>query len=86
MLRHEIVGEVMEFGSEVKKFKVGDIVGVGGLVGSCGECFCCNSNMENYCNVRIATYNGIYKDGSPTQGGYSSAMVVRQKYDKIYQT
>lgn len=34
--RHEVLGEVMEFGSEVKKFKVGDIVGFGGLVGSCG--------------------------------------------------
>ncbi|KAJ0096388.1 hypothetical protein Patl1_28612 [Pistacia atlantica] len=80
VLGHEVVGEVMELGSKVKKFKVGDIVGVGGLVGSCGECFCCISNMENYCNGRIPTYNGIYKDGSPTQGGYSSAMVVHQKF------
>ncbi|KAK3221676.1 hypothetical protein Dsin_008701 [Dipteronia sinensis] len=47
---HEVVGEVVELGSEVKKFKVGDIVGVGCLVGSCGECLYCNSNLENYCN------------------------------------
>ena len=78
--RHEVVGEVVELGSEVKKFRVGDMVGVGCIVGSCGECFSCKSNIEQYCNNRIFTYNGTYKDGRPTQGGFSSAMVVHQKY------
>lgn len=77
---HEVVGEVVELGSEVKKFRVGDVVGVGCIVGSCGECFSCKSNIEQYCNNRIFTYNGTYKDGRPTQGGFSSAMVVHQKF------
>ncbi|KAK7815068.1 putative cinnamyl alcohol dehydrogenase 7/8 [Quercus suber] len=80
---HEVVGEVVELGSEVKKFRVGDVVGVGCIVGSCGECFSCKSNIEQYCNNRIFTYNGTYKDGRPTQGGFSSAMVVHQKSDKV---
>ncbi|KAK9284439.1 hypothetical protein L1049_023612 [Liquidambar formosana] len=77
---HEVVGEVVELGSEVKKFKIGDMVGVGCIVGSCGECLSCKSNIDQYCNNRIFTYNGIYKDGRPTQGGFSSAMVVHQRF------
>ncbi|KAJ8638426.1 hypothetical protein MRB53_012693 [Persea americana] len=46
------------------------------IVGSCGECSLCTSNIEQYCSNRIFTYNGIYKDGIPTQGGFSSAIVV----------
>ncbi|KAL8245850.1 hypothetical protein R6Q59_007066 [Mikania micrantha] len=77
---HEVVGKVMEVGSEVTKFVVGDIVGVGCMVGSCGECLCCKTNREQYCNNMVFTYNAIYKDGSFTQGGFSSAMVVHQNY------
>lgn len=77
---HEVVGGIMELGSEVKKLKIGELVGVGCIVGSCGDCLLCKSNMENYCNNRIFTYNGIYKDGRPTQGGYSSAMVVHHRF------
>ncbi|KAI9165773.1 hypothetical protein LWI28_020141 [Acer negundo] len=77
---HEVVGEVVELGTEVKKFKVGDIVGVGCLVGSCGECLYCDSNLENYCNDRLFSYTGINKDGTCTQGGSSSAKVVHQNW------
>ncbi|XP_068655223.1 cinnamyl alcohol dehydrogenase 1-like [Aristolochia californica] len=77
---HEVVGVVVELGSEVTKFRVGQLVGVGCIVGSCGECSSCNFNLEQYCNSRIFTYNGVYKDGKPTQGGYSSAMVVHHKF------
>ncbi|XP_058081226.1 probable cinnamyl alcohol dehydrogenase [Magnolia sinica] len=77
---HEVVGEVVEVGPEVKKIKVGDLVGVGCIIGSCGECSSCKSNLEQYCSNRIFTYNGIYKDGKPTQGGYATAMVVHQKF------
>ena len=74
-----MAGEVVELGSEVKKFSLGDKFGVGCIVGSCGECLPCKSNSEQYCNSRIFTHGGIYNDGTPTQGGYSSAMVVNQK-------
>src|SRR5690554_4519015 len=39
---HEIAGTVAEVGSEVTKFAVGDRVGVGCMVNSCGECAQCD--------------------------------------------
>ncbi|PON35343.1 Alcohol dehydrogenase superfamily, zinc-type [Parasponia andersonii] len=77
---HEVVGEIAELGSEVKIFRVGDKVGVGCIIGSCGECSSCKSNKENYCTNKIFTVNGTYQDGTPTHGGFSSAMVVHQKF------
>ncbi|KAL5556922.1 hypothetical protein UlMin_039158 [Ulmus minor] len=77
---HEIVGEVVELGSEVKKFKVGDKVGVGCIVYACGDCPSCKSNMEQYCAKTIPTVNGIFEDGTPTRGGFSSAMAVHQRF------
>ncbi|KAF5207473.1 Cinnamyl alcohol dehydrogenase [Thalictrum thalictroides] len=77
---HEVVGEVLEVGSDVTKYKVGDVVGVGALVGSCRQCNPCKSNIEQYCNKRIWSYNDVYTDGKPTQGGFAGAMVVDQKF------
>nr|UQB59828.1 CAD-1 [Fagopyrum tataricum] len=77
---HEVVGEVLEVGSGVTKFKVGDRVGVGILVGSCGSCHPCTTEEEQYCNKKIWNYNDVYTDGLPTQGGFSSAVVVNQKF------
>ncbi|EXB59533.1 putative cinnamyl alcohol dehydrogenase [Morus notabilis] len=72
---HEVVGEVVELGSEVKKLKVGDKVGVGCIIWACGKCCSCKSNLEQYCSQKIFTVNGTYEDGTPTHGGFSSAMV-----------
>lgn len=69
----------MEVGSEVNKFKLGDKVGDGCIISSCGKCLSCNSNNEQYCNERVFTYGAVNKDGTPTHGGFSSAMVVHQK-------
>ncbi|KAF4364646.1 hypothetical protein G4B88_028569 [Cannabis sativa] len=77
---HEVVGEVEELGSEVKKFRVGDRVGVGCIIGSCGKCSSCKSNNEHYCADRIFTTGGTYPDGAPTHGGFSSTMVVHQAF------
>src|SRR3954449_13385178 len=69
---HEIVGVVAEVGSEVTLHQVGDRVGVGCRVISCGECENCLAGMEQYClKGNIQTYNGVDVDGSITQGGYS---------------
>src|SRR5688500_16226358 len=38
---HEIVGKITKIGSEVSKFKVGDLAGVGCIVDSCGTCESC---------------------------------------------
>ncbi len=79
---HEIVGKVIKTGSEVSKFKVGDIAGVGCLVDSCRTCSYCQKGLEQYCkNGNVATYNSTDKrDGTNTYGGYSSAIVVPQEF------
>ncbi|XP_015057097.1 8-hydroxygeraniol dehydrogenase-like [Solanum pennellii] len=77
---HEVVGVVTEVGSRVEKFKIGDKVGVGCLVGSCRKCENCDNDLENYCPDQIMTYNGIYTDGTPTYGGYSDIMVTNEDY------
>ncbi|KAL2457782.1 Cinnamyl alcohol dehydrogenase 4 [Forsythia ovata] len=77
---HEVIGEVVEVGSEVTKFRVGEVVGVGCLVGCCGNCHPCKSEIEQYCNKKIWSYNDVYTDGNPTQGGFASATVVNQKF------
>lgn len=79
--RHEIVGEVTEVGSKVTKVKVGDRVGLGGVVGACHDCENCNNNLEIYCPKMILTYGGNkYHDGTVTYGGYSDSMVANERY------
>ena len=79
---HEIAGIVTEVGPEVTKFKVGDRVGVGCFVDSCRQCPSCLAGEEQYCTNpgMIGTYNGVGRDGEPTQGGYSGAIVVDENY------
>ena len=79
---HEIAGIVAEIGSAVTKFKVGDRVGVGCFVDSCRECKNCRAGVEQYCTGggMVGTYNGVGKDGQPTQGGYSGSIVVDENY------
>ncbi|KAL2241103.1 UNVERIFIED_CONTAM: 8-hydroxygeraniol dehydrogenase [Sesamum indicum] len=77
---HEIVGIVTEVGSKVKKFKVGNKVGVGCLVGSCRQCDLCDRDLENYCAKQILTYSMPYYDGTITQGGYSDIMVADEHF------
>ncbi|CAJ1506943.1 NAD(P)-dependent alcohol dehydrogenase [Mycolicibacter sp. MU0102] len=79
---HEIAGVVTAVGSEVTKFKVGDRVGVGCFVDSCRECANCQAGLEQYCTGggMVGTYAGVGRDGQPTQGGYSGAIVVDENY------
>ncbi|CAK9156013.1 unnamed protein product [Ilex paraguariensis] len=77
---HELVGIVTEVGGKVHKFKIGDKVGVGCMVGSCNSCDSCANDLENYCPKMIQTYTGIYHDGTPTQGGYSDIMVANEQF------
>jgi D-arabinose 1-dehydrogenase-like Zn-dependent alcohol dehydrogenase len=78
--RHEIVGVVTEVGSKVQKFKVGDNVGVGCMVGACRSCGDCSNNLENYCPKMILTYGSKYYDGTTTYGGYSDIMVADEHF------
>src|SRR4051812_20888887 len=78
---HEIVGRVTRVGASVKKFKVGDLAGVGCMVDSCRECNSCKDGEEQYCDRgNVLTYNSRYKDGTPTYGGYSTQIVCDEAF------
>ena len=79
---HEIVGRVSRVGASVQSFKRGDLAGVGTFVDSCRKCASCLAGLENYCEEgNSQTYNGYERDmKTPTYGGYSSQIVVDEKY------
>ncbi len=79
---HEIVGHVTAVGAEVTKFKVGDHVGVGVIVDSCGECEACKAGFENYCRKdNVGTYNSRdLVTGDTTFGGYATSIVVDEDF------
>lgn len=80
---HEIVGRVTAVGSDVTKFQVGDIAGVGCMVDSCGECHSCREGEEQYCETTgfVGTYNGPDPVlGGHTFGGYSDHIVVDEGF------
>ncbi|WP_313384933.1 NAD(P)-dependent alcohol dehydrogenase [Chishuiella sp.] len=79
---HEIIGRIKEIGSEVTKFKVGDLVGVGCMVESCQDCHPCEEGLEQYCEKgNTMTYNSTNsKHGGVTYGGYSENIVVEEKF------
>lgn len=92
---HEVVGRVTRIGDGVTKHAVGDIVGIGCMIDSCGQCSPCKDGDENYCegpNSWLATYNGPFVpaakalDGGNmygrdnTYGGYSTSYTVREDF------
>lgn len=78
---HEIVGRVSAVGAQVTKFKVGDLVGVGCMVDSCGHCSSCHEGEEQFCeNGFTGTYNGPLFGGENTYGGYSQSIVVKESF------
>jgi uncharacterized zinc-type alcohol dehydrogenase-like protein len=78
---HEIVGTVTEVGPEVTLHKVGDRVGVGCMVDSCRECENCLAGEQQYClKGNTGTYASVDRDGTITQGGYSTHIVVVEDF------
>lgn len=77
---HEIAGIVSAVGSEVTKYQVGDRVGVGCMVNSCGKCEACLSGEEQFCRRTVWTYNSRLPDGTVTYGGYSQQIVVEEGF------
>jgi uncharacterized zinc-type alcohol dehydrogenase-like protein len=81
---HELVGKVTKVGNAVKGFKVGDLAGVGCMVGSCRTCASCKDGLEQYCDVgaTIFSYNSPDPDfpGKTTYGGYTTHIVVDEHF------
>lgn len=90
---HEVVGRVTRVGPAVRRHAVGDLVGVGCMIDSCGQCESCQQGDQNYClapNSWLATYNGPMQPKSKvgeniygvdnTFGGYSNMLVVKEDF------
>ncbi|MEM3542443.1 MAG: zinc-dependent alcohol dehydrogenase family protein [Candidatus Methanomethylicia archaeon] len=73
ILGHQVLGEVVEVGSEVKSELKGRIFGVPWLYWSCGKCKYCLNGFENLC--RNALFTGYSVDG-----GYSEYMIAKASY------
>ena len=79
---HEIVGKVTKVGKNADKFKIGDYVGVGCMVDSCGTCQACKDGFEQQCeNETVWTYNSVdpHTKGL-TFGGYSDRITVNKRF------
>jgi len=83
---HELSGVVAAVGSAVTKFRVGDHAGVGCFVDSCLECDACLKGEDHTCKKQVGTYNGkdqngrAVQEGGYTLGGYTSKMVVHERF------
>lgn len=82
---HELAGVVVAVGSGVSEFAIGDHVGVGCMVDSCGVCHECSAGFEQYCEVGpTMTYGSkvpeTFEPTGLTQGGYSTATVVNKGF------
>ncbi|MDR1800458.1 MAG: alcohol dehydrogenase catalytic domain-containing protein [Lachnospiraceae bacterium] len=69
---HEFSGEVVEVGKDVKKLKVGDLVGIESMHW-CGECDACRRGMFNQCKE-------LEEPGLTYDGGFAEYAVVHSKY------
>jgi propanol-preferring alcohol dehydrogenase len=70
---HEIIGVVIEKGSGVDRFALGDRVGVPWLGWTCGVCAFCRTGRENLCD--LARFTGYQIDG-----GFAEYAVADQRY------
>lgn len=73
ILGHEIVGTVVALGDGVRRFRLGDRVGVPWLGYTCGECRYCRKDQENLCER--AGFTGYTLDG-----GYAEYTVAYEQY------
>merc|ERR1711936_804973 len=83
---HELAGVVTWVGRKVTKVKVGDHVGVGCMVDSCGDCKFCQDGEEQFCPTMVSTYAGDPQHGNyltesgHTHGGYSAKHTVPERF------
>lgn len=85
---HELAGVCTRVGVNVTKFVIGDHVGVGCMVDSCMECERCIAGEEQRCKQQVQTYGAFDVSGRAAQvptgrqtiGGYTSVMVVHERF------
>lgn len=79
---HEIVGRITQAGTEVTKFKAGDLAAIGCIVDSCGHCHQCHEGEEQFCeNGWTVVFNAPDKiSGGRTYGGFSEKIVAKADY------
>jgi propanol-preferring alcohol dehydrogenase len=70
---HEVIGEVVGLGSGVRRFELGDRVGIAWLRGTCGQCRWCRTGAENLCPEAVFT-------GWDADGGYAEYAVAPAAY------
>ncbi len=70
---HQVVGQVIEKGADVTKFKIGDRAGVAWIYASCGTCEFCINGLDNLCPDFRAT-------GRDAHGGYAEYMKIHENY------
>jgi len=70
---HEVVGKIVEIGSNVTKFKVGERVGITPLLSSCLDCQYCNDGKEYLCEKMDVT-------GESLKGGYTEYITVSEDF------
>lgn len=79
---HEIVGKITQIGTEVTKFKLGDLAAIGCIVDSCGHCEHCHNSEEMFCESGwTVVFNSPDKHlGGKTYGGFSEQIVADANY------
>ena len=79
---HEIIGKVVQVGSQVTRLKVGQLAAVGCIVDSCGECEYCKAGLEQFCEKGMTVVFGSPDKylGGHTYGGFSESIVVDEHY------
>jgi len=70
---HEVVGEVVEVGEGVTKFRVGEHAGISPLLESCQRCDYCTEGKENLCEDSEIL-------GETLKGGYSEYVTVAEDF------
>ena len=70
---HEVVGKIIEIGDKVKKFRIGDRVGITPLLKSCMNCIYCNEGKEYLCENNEIT-------GETLRGGYTEFINASENF------
>jgi propanol-preferring alcohol dehydrogenase len=70
---HQVVGQVVDKGTDVTMFKIGDRAGVAWIFASCGTCEFCVNGLDNLCPEFKAT-------GRDAHGGYAEYMKVQEGF------